>query len=127
MLEIASWFVPLGELTKLRCLKTAAILFKAKRGIDIGIHGTAGVVDLTTQLIVNRGDIKKINLVGTLSSTLIGNPFLSAVTGAFINLSYDKVANHQIVSSALNINVYKSILVTTLGNIGGEKFCRCWC
>ncbi len=114
ILEIGSWFVPLGELTKLRYLKYAGQLIKLKRGI----HFTAGAVDLTTQLIINRGDITKVNFVATASSTLIGNPFLSSIPGAFACASISNGVEFRNVS---NPDVYKSILVNTLGNIGSDK------
>jgi hypothetical protein len=83
VLEVSSWVIPAGQIAKLRYLRYAAQLFKLKRGI----HFTAGAVDLTTQTIVNRGDITKINFVSTASSTLIGNPFLSSVPGSLVNFS----------------------------------------
>jgi hypothetical protein len=113
-LETASWFIPMGELTKLRYLKYATNLFKVKRGI----HYAAGAVDLATQLLINKGDIRKVNLVSTASSTLIGNPFLSSVPGAFVKLN---IGTGLSVESASNFDVYKNIVLSTAGNIGGEK------
>ncbi len=52
------------------------------------------------------------------SSTLIGNPFLSNIPGAFTNVSINGGLQFNSIS---DLNVYKSILLTTLGNVGGEK------
>lgn len=116
-LEVASWFIPAGQLTKLRYLKYAATLFKFKRGI----HVVSGLADLTTQVIVKKGDITQINPVSTLASTLIGNPFLSTIPGAFVNLSYDKIQRQEIFSNPADANVYKNIVFSTLGNYLGGK------
>lgn len=114
VLEVASWIIPAGQLTKLRYLKYAAQLFKMKRGI----HFTAGAVDLTSQLIVNKGDITEINLVSTASSTLIGNPFLSSIPGSFASFS---IGRRPEFKSVANPDVYKSIFINTLGNVLGER------
>jgi hypothetical protein len=114
VLEVASWVIPAGQIAKLRYVRYAAHLFKLKRGI----HFTAGAVDLTTQTIVNRGDITKINFVSTASSTLIGNPFLSSLPGSLVNFS---IKGQLQFNSMSNLDVYKGIFLNTLGNWLGSK------
>jgi RHS repeat-associated protein len=113
-LQIASWLMPAGLLTKARYVKFAVNLFKIRRGV----HFTAGSVDLTTQMIINKGDIKKVNIVSTVSSVLIGNPILSTVPGSLANLSLNGGLH---LNSMSDFNVYKNIVLSSAGNIGGEK------
>ena len=86
--------------------------------LEGGVHFTAGSVDLTTQMIINKGDIKKVNIVSTVSSVLIGNPILSTVPGSLANLSLNGGLH---LNSMSDFNVYKNIVLSSAGNIGGEK------
>ena len=113
-LQIASWLAPAGLLTKARYVKFAVNLFKIRKGV----HFTAGSVDLTTQLIINKGDVKKVNIMSTVSSVLIGNPILSTVPGALANISLNGGLQ---LNSVSDFNVYKNIILSSAGNIGGEK------
>ena len=112
---VGSLLIPASHITKLRYLKYAGDLFKIKRGL----HVSSGAADLASQIITNRGDVNKINLLTTASATLIGNPFLSTVPGGFANLSINAIRSGEIVNSVTDFNVYKNIVISTLGNMGG--------
>ncbi|MBZ5858574.1 RHS repeat-associated core domain-containing protein [Flavihumibacter profundi] len=119
-LEYASWLAPAGEfMLSARLGKIALRLFALKRGSMVLFSGGA---DLTAQLITQNGNLKNINPVSTISSALLANPLIGSIPGAMINLSPTSINNNTIFSSIYDPNVFKSILLSTVGNLGADKF-----
>ena len=78
MLEAASWFIPVGHLTKLRYLKFAGTLFKFKRGTTVvgkvagkivTNYGEAFVYEASKEILANRGNLSTVDWHDVLVST----------------------------------------------------------
>lgn len=96
-LEIVSWFIPAGQLTKLRYLKFAAVLFKSKRGIVVLKFGENLTMELSKNIIANRGEIANVDISDVLLNTITKVAGIYSKIGAKVfnsmnDFSYEKGA-----------------------------------
>jgi RHS repeat-associated protein len=125
-LEYASWLIPGGEIGELVAtkgiVKAAIELFALKRGKAMLI---SGVANLTAQITLGNGNllnrVQNVNILSTISSSILAHPLTANTPGAMFNLSWNSFEAGKI-NQLSDPNLIKSIVLNRSAALGGKGY-----